>query len=94
MFKRFPFHPFTFVSFPILALLAFNIRETYPAVAIRPLLISLVGSVILFVLLRIILRDWHKAAFAASLFLILFSLYGHLYYLLKDSALDGKIQSR
>jgi hypothetical protein len=83
MLKRFPLHPFAFAIFPILGLLAYNIRETYVSVAARPLLISLAVTAALLLLFRLLARDGRKAALAVSLLAGLFFLYGHLYHLLE-----------
>jgi len=80
---RLPLHPILLTTYPILALLATNIIEVEIQVAIRPLLISLASTVIVLLAVRLILKDWRKAALVATLLQILFFSYGHLYQLLR-----------
>lgn len=87
--RAFPFHPFLFAVYPILALLAFNISEVDLSSAYRPLAVALV-TVSLFVLtFRLINQDWRQAALALTVILILFYAYGHIYILLKGVNIDG-----
>jgi len=86
---RFPFHPFLFGIFPAVSFLANNIEEVLPGAAFRIFLIVLAGVLLLFILLSILQRDWHKSAFLVTIFLILFFSYGHLYNSLKQTSLFG-----
>ena len=79
-----PFYPLLFAAFPVLALLGNNIHEVNPEVALRSLVISLGGAFIILLVARLILGSWSKAALGATLLLLLFFSYGHLYSLLKD----------
>ncbi len=87
MLKRFPIHPFFFAIFPVLALLGHNITEVSTDVIVRPLIIILGGTLILFVALRLALRNTLQAGLVVSLFLVLFFTYGQVYNLLKESSL-------
>lgn len=78
-------HPFLITAFPILSLLAHNIDQINPISAWRPLLISLVGTAILLLLLKLVFRDWHQAGILCSLFVILFFTYGHLYQFIRNA---------
>jgi hypothetical protein len=82
--KNIPFYPFFFAVFPILALLAHNIKEVDVQVAIRPVALSLLATLGIFLLARLALHSWAKAALVTGLFLALFFSYGHLYYLIRD----------
>ncbi len=73
------FHPFLFGVYPVLALLAYNIRQTTPLVAVRSFLFALVLTTILLLVSRIILRDWRKAALVTSLAILLFFAYGRIF---------------
>jgi hypothetical protein len=82
-------HPFLFGIYPVIALLAYNIEEIQAQAALRSLLIAFLGTVVLFTLLKLWLRDWHKAAFVSSLFLGLFFSYGHIYNFLETTPILG-----
>ncbi len=81
-----PIYPFLLAAYPILAMLAFNVGELRPASAARSLLVSLVVTAVVFWLLRILLRDVHRAAFVTAAWLFLFYSYGHFRILLPDQA--------
>ncbi len=87
--NSFPFHVFLAAAYPPLALLASNLSEVSLNVLFRPLLISLTLAFGLLVLFWFLMRNAQRAALTASLFVILFFSYGHLYPLLKGINLDG-----
>ena len=87
--SRLPLHPIFFTTYPILALLATNIVEVEIQIAVRPLLISLAGTVIVLLVVRLILKDWRKAALVTTLLLILFFSYGHLYQFIRKTPIFG-----
>jgi hypothetical protein len=87
--QAFPFHPFLFAVYPILALLAVNISEVDSASAWRPLFLSVIASGLLALIFYVSFRDWKRAALLATLILILFYAYGHVYILLKSIELSG-----
>jgi hypothetical protein len=78
MLKRFSLHPFLFAAYPVLALLATNLGEVWPAVAVRPLVLSLAGCAVLYLVGWLVHRHAARAALVASLALLLFFSYGHL----------------
>ena len=67
---------------------AANIGEARLNVMIRPMLVLLLGTILLYLVFRFLLRDWHRAAFVTAGWLILFSTYGHLVILLKDQEIE------
>ena len=81
--KHIPFYPMLFSIYPILALMAYNLGEFDLSEGWRPLWISLIGCLILWLLLRIVIRDWGKSAVITSMFVGLFYSYGHIYNILK-----------
>jgi hypothetical protein len=81
--KAFPLHVFLAAIYSPLALLAFNQSQVTPEVIFRPLWISLTLGLALLVILQIFTRDWQRAGLIATLFVILFFSYGHVYNLLK-----------
>jgi hypothetical protein len=83
MLKRAPIHPFLFAIFPVLALLGHNITEVSIDVIERPLIIAIAGTMVLFVVSRLLLRDTIKAGLVVTFFLVLFFTYGQVYNFLK-----------
>jgi hypothetical protein len=83
-----PWYPALISVYPVLALYANNVGEARPDVIIRPLLIFLAGAGVFFLLFRVLLRDWDRAAFVTSMWMILFSTYGHLIAYIKDKELN------
>ena len=68
-----------FVIYPILALRQANITYVNLSVVIRALGLTLGFAVLAWLLLRLILKDWHKAGILTTLGMLLFFSYGHLY---------------
>ncbi|MGA9396868.1 MAG: hypothetical protein WBV22_01300 [Anaerolineaceae bacterium] len=91
---QFPFHPLILGIYPVVTLYAWNQGETGFDAAVRLLLVCLTIAVILFALLRLALHDWFKAALLASLILVLFYSYGHVYAEIKSAELLGVIIGR
>jgi hypothetical protein len=89
MLKRFPLAPFALAFFPILTMLANNAAEVSLGVAIRPLIISLVFSLILLLVFRLIVHRWDKAAVVTSFLLVLFYTYGQVYSFLEQHPIGG-----
>jgi len=92
--KWYPVYFILFSIYPILALLGFNISEVVPDVLWRPMLVSLITALLLFLVLRVLLRDWHKAALSTTIILLLFFSYGHIYNYLKAIDIGGFIPGR
>ena len=76
-----PIHPFLVGIYPVLALLAYNIEEISAGSALRALCVALIFSAVLYLISRWALKDWRKAGLVASITLILFFSYGHIYTL-------------
>jgi hypothetical protein len=89
MLKRLILHPFAFAIFPILALLAHNIAEVNPRVALRSIIISLSATIILILIVALISRSWQRAAIVTTFILILFFSYGQVYELLQKTPIFG-----
>ena len=79
-----PWYFFTATAYPVLALLAHNISQVRYAAGIRPATISIAAAAFLFLLFRLIFRNWHRAAFATTLLAALFFTYGHVLNLLQQ----------
>lgn len=87
-------YPLAFAAYPVLSLLASNIREVDPAVAMRPMLLSLAGAWILVGGLRILAGSWREAALIGSLCILTFFSYGHIYSAVKNEVLFGVVIGR
>ena len=77
--KQFPFYVFLFSIYPALALLATNIAEVDIRVVSRPLFASLILASLLFVITRLILKNWQQGALITTVILVFFFSYGHVY---------------
>jgi hypothetical protein len=64
-------HPFFFAIFPVLFLFARNVRDFPPAVMVRPALVALAATCAAVGLLRLVFKDWAKAAIVTTLLLLL-----------------------
>lgn len=85
-----PFHPLLLALYPTAALLAVNIEQTDAMAALRPAALSLALALVLTALLCLAVRDLDRAAALASLGLIVFFSYGHVYEVLKNAAVAGE----
>jgi hypothetical protein len=79
-----PVHPLIIAISPVISLLAFNIQEVYPEQAIRSLLVSLLLGAMIWIIFLLILRNLSSAAALASITLLLFYSYGHIYNWIED----------
>ena len=85
LLRGLPLHPILFGAYPVLALLAHNITQVRSNDAVRSLLISISGTAILLLVLKLLLHDWQKSALACTLVVGLFFSYGHIYDLLRQA---------
>lgn len=92
--QNFPFHPLLLGMYSVAAMLAANISEVRASAAMRPLLVMLAGPVVLLVALRLILKEWQRAGVLASVWVLLFITYGHLYGTLEASPGIGGVLGR
>ena len=83
-----PWYPLAFSLYPGLALLSVNVGQIEAVAGLRVLLGSLAFGLILFALFSLTLRQVHRAAFLATLWMALFFYYGHVYNLLKEKFPD------
>jgi hypothetical protein len=72
-------HPFLLGVYPVLMLLARNLEAVNASFALRPLLLSLLGTVFLLLATRWLLGSWQKSAPVTSSALVFFFSYGHVY---------------
>jgi hypothetical protein len=87
--KRLVLYPIFFAIFPVLALLGNNIEQVSLDVFLRPVLISLAFGLSMWLVLRWLLKDWHKAGLITSLLIILFYTYGHVYIYFENQPIFG-----
>lgn len=88
-------YPFLLGAYCVLALFAYNLGQIIgPIYAIRPLLFALLLALLLLVIFWLVLRDWNRSALAATLTLLLFFLYGHVYNLIRQVQIAGIVISR
>lgn len=83
-----PWYPLIFAVYPVLALLAVNIGQVKADAGARLLLLSFAMVGILFLILHLLMRDWHRAAFLLTLLMALFFSYGHVYNLIAEKLTD------
>ena len=72
-------YPFFFAIYPILALRNANITYVDTFSVVRPLVLSIVFTGIIWAVLRIITRDWDKAGIITTIAVVLFFSYGHIF---------------
>ncbi|KPK91133.1 MAG: hypothetical protein AMJ88_14575 [Anaerolineae bacterium SM23_ 63] len=82
--QSFPLHHVFFAAYPVIALLAHNIEQVRPSQAQRALVVAVVGSIACFLFLKLLLREWRKAALGCTVFVVMFFSYGHIYDLLRQ----------
>jgi hypothetical protein len=92
--KKLPLYPLLFAAYPVLALLAFNISQLKVTAALRSLEVAIIGGLIFWLLLNLVIRNWHRSAILVSLFIILFFSYGHVYHILETHAVFGVFLGR
>lgn len=72
-------YPFLFALYPILALRNFNITYVSLSSIVRPILLSLLATGVLWGTLRLAVKKPHKAGIITTLIIISFFSYGHLH---------------
>ncbi len=77
-------HPFLFSLFPVLFIYSQNIREISVQEIILPVLSILSAAVLLWFLVRFIIKNNEKSGFIISLLLVLSFSYGHIYLLVDE----------
>ena len=85
----FPFYPFLLACYPALSLLQVNFQEVDPRVIIRPLLVSIIFTTIIFIISFVISRRIHQSAAFTALCLILIFSYGHIYNMFSPPVMEG-----
>ena len=91
MRKNIPLHPFLLAIYPVLTLWSTNVKDLAANQVFRAFLIALGMAACLVVVLQLLVRDWSKAGLMASVLLICFFSYGHLYDVLRSSGLSPSL---
>lgn len=77
-------HPFLFAIYPVLAILAASLSFLDPIQAIRPLIVYILVTTIIFLFFRWIFKDWHRAGFISSMVIFMLFYYGYSYRLPRE----------
>ena len=87
-FRRAPLlHPLLFALYPVVAFLGANVGHVVFASGLRAMVVCLLLAALIWASLRLVLRDGPRAAFLATVALVLLFSYGHVYSLLDGLAL-------
>ena len=92
--KRLPISPLLLALYAVLALLANNIDQISGSQAIRSLAVSMLVAAVLIGAFMLAFKDWHRAALAAFLVVLLFFSYGHVYGSLKQVQISSILIGR
>ncbi len=84
-----PLFPFFIGVYPALFYLGENISEVEIVDSSRVFVVVLISICLLFLILRMLIRDWDRAAMLCSIIASLFFSYGHIYTLLKPVSVFG-----
>jgi hypothetical protein len=84
------FHPILFGIFPVLALFESNMSFTSIWEIILPSIIIISMIIPIWIFLKIIIKNNQKSAFIISLSLILFFIYGPIFFAIDDVAINGE----
>ncbi|HSG44987.1 MAG TPA: hypothetical protein VLA72_17710, partial [Anaerolineales bacterium] len=74
-----PFHPILISFYAVLSLYSENISEVFVNVIVRPLIILILCTIILYLLFQSFTMDWQKSGLLLSFFLLLLFTYGHVH---------------
>jgi hypothetical protein len=78
-------YPFLFGIYPVLALIAHNIGEMSLTAGLRALSLSILFTLLLYLVIYFLIGNSSKAALLASLVVLFIFSYGHLLYLLRET---------
>jgi hypothetical protein len=92
--KRVPFFIVSLAAFPVLTLFAHNVLQVELRLLWRPLLISIGGMLLLWIVLSLLLRNHLQAALLAAWIGLLFFSYGHVYDLVRGLPAMGLLLGR
>ena len=85
----FPFHTLLFAIFPTISLMGHNIGQISLIYIARPLVVSIILTILLLLLVYIFIKDWTKTGLIVTPMIIVFSMYGIIFDLIQDKTLLG-----
>ena len=89
MIKNSVLFPFIFAVYLPVTLLAFNVDQVEASAVVRPIILVILFSLLMYFVFWLAFKNWHKAGLGTSLILILFFSYGHVYNQLRDQPIAG-----
>ncbi|HET9915032.1 MAG TPA: hypothetical protein VFQ13_24290 [Anaerolineales bacterium] len=92
--RTFLFYPILFGVYPVLALYAFNRNEIVVTAIQQAVITSIIVTIVVIGLSLLVFRSWQKAAAHATLTLLLFYTYGHVYDFAQNITVFGKVLGR
>jgi len=72
-------HPFLFALYPIFELRNYNITYVDTASLVRPVVLSVLLTTLIWIVFRLFFRDWQKSGIITTLVMIAFFTYGHIF---------------
>lgn len=79
MLRNIPIHPIFFAIYPILFLYTNNISMLKIEHTFIPILLAVIGTLVLWLIIKLVTKSRYKSAVITSIFLVLFFSYGHIY---------------
>src|SRR5215208_939355 len=92
--SAFPWHPLLIALYAPLELGARNVGQIPLSYIDRSVVLSGVLALIILLACRLLLRNWEAAGVAATILMVLFLAYGHLYNYIQDVQIGGFIIGR
>lgn len=89
MLKKLMLFPFIFAIYPVLFLYSYNAKELLIRDIILPSAVTLIVSIILFLILYIIMKDRYKSSFITALWCLILFTYGILFQFLSKGIFIG-----
>lgn len=90
----FPWHPLLIALYAPLELGSYNMGQIQLSDTYRSLIVSEILAIVIFCLCWVFLRRWQAAGMAASILIVLFLSYGHVYNLLDEFTIGGVLIGR
>ena len=92
--QAWPLHPFLFAAYAVLALLGANVGEVLIEDSVRPFIVAEVMALVFLGVAWILTRSLTKAGLLASLCVLAFFSYGHLFNLVGQAEIAGLVVGR
>jgi hypothetical protein len=92
MFRKifsFPLHPIFFSLYVVLAVVSSDPSTIFFVEGYRALFAILIGTLILFLCLKWLYKDWHRAGYLTTLAIFLIFIYGHIYRVADKYSIAG-----